>query len=92
VIAAKNDDPEAMVVIGFVPWMNTSCVYQDIESPNLIGFIQEFGDQGVLARMRGRLRPRVRRHGLDHRHDLRGLRAAQLVLLGASSPVLSWGP
>ncbi|MCX4247233.1 vWA domain-containing protein [Paraliomyxa miuraensis] len=49
VVAAKNGDPEAMVVIGFVPWMNISCVPLNLESPNLIGFIQEFGDQGVLA-------------------------------------------
>ncbi len=47
VIAAKNDDPEAMVVIGFVPWMNLTCT--GMESPNLIGFVESFGEQGVLA-------------------------------------------
>ncbi|MCX4241933.1 vWA domain-containing protein [Paraliomyxa miuraensis] len=49
VVAAKNGDPEAMVVIGFVPWMNVSCVPLNIESPNLVGFVQSFGAQGVLA-------------------------------------------
>lgn len=47
VIAAKGDDVESIVVIGFVPWMDTSC--NGAESPNLIGFINEFGPQGVLA-------------------------------------------
>lgn len=47
VIAAKNDDPEALVVIGFIPWMNVACT--GAESPNLIGFLQSFGEQGVLA-------------------------------------------
>jgi len=49
VVAAKNGDPEAMVVLGFVPWMNVGCVPLTIESPNLIGFVESFGDQGVLA-------------------------------------------
>jgi len=48
VIAAKNDDPEALVVIGFIPWMNISCVFGG-ESPNLIGFVDSFGKQGVKA-------------------------------------------
>jgi hypothetical protein len=47
VIAAKGGDPEAVVVIGFVPWMDVSC--NGAESPNLIGFVQSFGEQGVLA-------------------------------------------
>jgi hypothetical protein len=47
VIAAKNDDPEALVVIGFIPWMNVAC--SGAESPNLIGFIDSFGEQGVKA-------------------------------------------
>jgi hypothetical protein len=49
IVAAKNGNPEAMVVIGFVPWSNLSCVVFGIESPNLINFVQSFGDQGVLA-------------------------------------------
>ncbi len=49
VVAAKNGDPEAMVVVGFVPWMNTTCVFQNLESPNLISFVEDFGDQGLLA-------------------------------------------
>ncbi|MEM6993881.1 MAG: hypothetical protein AAF721_25435 [Myxococcota bacterium] len=47
VVAAKGGDVESIVVIGFVPWMNTSC--NGAESPNLIGFVEEFGEQGVLA-------------------------------------------
>jgi hypothetical protein len=47
VIAAKNDDPEALVVIGFIPWMNVAC--SGAESPNLINFIDSFGEQGVKA-------------------------------------------
>jgi hypothetical protein len=49
IVEAKNGDPEAMVVIGFVPWTDVSCVVFGIESPNLIGFVESFGDQGVLA-------------------------------------------
>lgn len=48
VIAAKNNDPEALVVIGFIPWMSVGCVFGG-ESPNLIGFIDSFGEQGVKA-------------------------------------------
>ncbi len=48
VIAAKNGDPEALVMIGFIPWMDLSCVGGN-ESPNLINFIDSFGDQGVMA-------------------------------------------
>jgi hypothetical protein len=52
VIAGKNDDPEALVVIGFIPWGDTSCVFGGglgSESPNLIGFVDSFGKQGVKA-------------------------------------------
>ena len=49
VVDAKNGDPNAMVVIGFIPWSNLSCVVFGIESPNLIGFVDSFGDQGVKA-------------------------------------------
>jgi hypothetical protein len=48
VIAAKNNDPESLVVIGFIPWGDLSCVFGG-DSPNLIGFIDSFGDQGVKA-------------------------------------------
>ena len=51
VLAAKNNDPEAIVVIGFVPWNNRgdyNCAF-GFPSPNLIEFVQSFGDQGVLA-------------------------------------------
>ncbi|MEM9459287.1 MAG: vWA domain-containing protein [Myxococcota bacterium] len=49
ILAAKNDDPEAVVVIGFVPWDDTSCVFMGLESPNMIDFVQSFGEQGVLG-------------------------------------------
>jgi hypothetical protein len=49
IVAAKNGDPEAMVVIGFVPWTDVTCVVFNIESPNLIDFVQSFGEQGVIA-------------------------------------------
>jgi len=49
IVDAKNGNPEAMVVIGFIPWTNLSCVVFGIESPNLIGFVDSFGDQGVKA-------------------------------------------
>ena len=50
VLAAKNGDPAALVVIGFVPWNDISCIYTHPgESPNLIEFVQSFGSQGVLA-------------------------------------------
>jgi len=48
-VAAKNNDPEALVVIGFVPYMDVSCVVFNSESPNLIDFVQSFGEQGVLS-------------------------------------------
>ena len=47
VIAAKGGDVESIVVIGFIPWMDTSC--NGGASPNLIGFLESFGDQGVMA-------------------------------------------
>ncbi len=47
VLAAKNDDPEAVVVIGFIPWQDVSCVPLTSESPNLINFVDAFGDQGI---------------------------------------------
>lgn len=50
VLAAKNGDPAALVVIGFVPWNDISCINTHPgESPNLIEFVQSFGSQGVLA-------------------------------------------
>jgi len=48
VVAAKGGDVEALVMVGFVPWMDLSCVFGG-ESPNLISFIESFGEQGVLA-------------------------------------------
>lgn len=49
VLAAKNGNAEAAVAIGFVPWDDTSCIFMELESPNMIDFVQSFGDQGVLG-------------------------------------------
>ena len=48
IIAAKNGDEEALVVIGFIPWDNVGCVGGGL-SPNLIDFVDSFGEQGVKA-------------------------------------------
>ena len=48
VIAAKGGEVESIVMIGFVPTPDDlSCTF--VDSPNLVGFIEEFGEQGVLA-------------------------------------------
>ncbi|MCR9163797.1 MAG: vWA domain-containing protein [Nannocystaceae bacterium] len=48
VVAAKGGEVESIVMIGFVPTPDDlSCTFQD--SPNLVGFIEQFGEQGVLA-------------------------------------------
>jgi hypothetical protein len=47
VVAAKAGNPDALVVIGFVPWMDTSCTGGS--SPNLIEFVESFEEQGVIA-------------------------------------------
>ena len=49
IVNAKNGDEAATVVIGFVPWQNLSCLVYEVDSPNLIGFVESFGDRGVLA-------------------------------------------
>ncbi len=49
VLAAKDNNPEAVVVIGFIPWQDVSCVPLTAESPNLIGFVDAFGEQGIKA-------------------------------------------
>lgn len=49
VLAAKNNNPEAVVVIGFIPWQDVSCVPLTSESPNLINFVDAFGEQGIKA-------------------------------------------
>ncbi len=51
IVDAKDGNPNGMVVIGFVPWGDLECmssVYAD-ESPNLIRFVEDFDDRGVLA-------------------------------------------
>ena len=47
IIDAKGGNPEAVVVIGFIPWMDITC--NGAESPNLIGFLDSFGEQGIKA-------------------------------------------
>lgn len=48
VVAAKGGDVESVVMIGFVPLDEAAtCTFGT--SPNLIGFVEEFGEQGVLA-------------------------------------------
>jgi hypothetical protein len=49
IIDAKGGNPEAVVVIGFIPWSDISCVPLTVESPNLINFVDSFGDQGIKA-------------------------------------------
>lgn len=49
IVAAKHGDEAASVVIGFVPWQDLSCLVYEVDSPNLTGFVQSFGDRGVLA-------------------------------------------
>lgn len=49
VLAAKDDNADAVVVIGFIPWDDVSCVGNQVESPNLIEFVDAFGEQGVKA-------------------------------------------
>ncbi|MBX7080198.1 MAG: hypothetical protein K1X88_13470 [Nannocystaceae bacterium] len=47
VVEGKNGNEEAIVVIGFIPWSNIACTAA--ESPNLIGFVDAFGERGVKA-------------------------------------------
>lgn len=48
VLAAKNNDPEAVVMIGFVPTADSLCTFGGA-SPNLVSYVEDFGLQGVLA-------------------------------------------
>lgn len=48
VVAAKGGDVESVVMIGFVP-LDAAATCTFGTSPNLIGFVEEFGEQGVLA-------------------------------------------
>ncbi|MGH1342508.1 MAG: hypothetical protein ACRBN8_13190 [Nannocystales bacterium] len=48
VVAAKGGDVESVVMIGFVP-LDPAATCTFGTSPNLIGFVEEFGEQGVLA-------------------------------------------
>jgi hypothetical protein len=49
IVDAKHGDEAATVVIGFVPWQDLSCLVYEVDSPNLVGFVESFGDRGVLA-------------------------------------------
>jgi hypothetical protein len=46
VMEAKNNNETAVLIIGFIPWMNLIC-NGGLESPNLINFVDSFGEQGV---------------------------------------------
>jgi hypothetical protein len=46
VLDAKDGNEDAIVVIGFIPWFNVGC-NGGSESPNLIEFVDSFGQQGV---------------------------------------------
>ena len=48
VLEAKQNDEKALVVIGFLPYDDVSC-NGGLASPNLIGFVQSFEEQGVIA-------------------------------------------
>ncbi|MBV1859468.1 MAG: hypothetical protein KUG77_13730 [Nannocystaceae bacterium] len=48
VVAAKGGDVESVVMIGFVP-LDAAATCTFGTSPNLINFVEEFGEQGVLA-------------------------------------------
>lgn len=50
VIAAKGGKAESVVMIGFVPTPeDSSCAPIPQYSPNLVDFIEEFGEQGVMG-------------------------------------------
>ena len=57
VFSAKHGDPSGVVVIGFVPWGELSCVCPwccpgpgcNEPSENLIGFVDSFDERGILA-------------------------------------------
>jgi hypothetical protein len=48
VVAAKGGNTDATVVIGFVPFDEVWCMTIEIESPNLIDFVEAFDDRGIL--------------------------------------------
>ena len=49
ILAAKANDPNAVVVIGFIPFNDISCVGPPAQSTNLIDFVTSFGPQGAIA-------------------------------------------
>jgi len=48
-VAAKNDDVDAIAVIGLVPYDDTSCVFENVETERFVDFVELFGDKGVLG-------------------------------------------
>ena len=48
-VAAKNDDVDAIAVIGLVPYDDTSCVFANVETERFVDFVELFGDKGVLG-------------------------------------------
>lgn len=48
VVAAKHGDEQGVVVVGFIPHDNLGCLPAQHESPNLIDFVESFGDRGIV--------------------------------------------
>jgi hypothetical protein len=51
-LAAKNGNEEALLVIGFLAWEDVDCAWGSggyMENDNVIEFVESFGSQGILA-------------------------------------------
>jgi hypothetical protein len=51
-VAAKNGDEDAIVVIGFLAWEDTDCAWGSggyYENDNVIEFVESFGSRGILG-------------------------------------------
>jgi hypothetical protein len=49
ILAAKGGNEEAAVMIGFIPWDDTSCMSESAPSQNMIALVDAFGDRGIKA-------------------------------------------
>ena len=79
IVDAKNGDPEAMVVIGFVPYMTSAAWSSTSRAPTSSTSCSLSATRACWPSIcERRLRACVRRHGGDHRHHLRELRSAGL--------------
>jgi hypothetical protein len=82
ILEAKDGEDGAVVVLGFIPWDDVSCVPFGLESPNLIEWLRQ-RDQG--QRVRTGLRPRPRRSHGRSRHGLRRPRSVTAARVLAAS-------